>query len=118
MKKIIPTRIAEIIYALAFGTFGMLHFMNADAMGGMVPDFMPAEGKIWIYVTGTALIAAALAIIINKFKTAACYLLAVMLLIFVFTLHLKPAMDGNMGNLLKDTALAMAAIIIGNNASK
>ena len=118
MKKIIPTRIAEIIYALAIGTFGVLHFMNADAMGGMVPDFMPAEGKIWIYVTGTALIAAALAIIINKFKTAACYLLAVMLLIFVFTLHLKPAMDGNMGNLLKDTALAMAAIIIGNNTAK
>ncbi len=118
MKSIIPTKIAEILFALAIGTFGVLHLMNADTMGGMVPSFMPAEGKIWVYVTGACLIAAALAILINKFKRVACYLLAVLLLIFVFTLHLKPAMDGNMGSLLKDTALAMAAIIIGNSASK
>ncbi len=118
MKSIIPTRIAEILFALAIGTFGVLHFMHADMMGGGVPSFMPGEGKIWIYVTGAGLVAAALAILINKFKQAACYLLALMLLIFVFTLHLKPAMDGNLAPLLKDTALAMAAIIIGNNASK
>lgn len=115
MKSFFPTRVAEIIYAATMGYFGVLHFLNADAMGGMVPDFMPADGKIWIYVTGIALVAAALAIIINKFKTMACYLLAIMLLIFVFTLHLKPAMDGNPAMLLKDTGLAMAAFIIGNN---
>ncbi len=118
MKKIIPTRVAEILYALVMGTFGVFHLMNADKMSGGVPNFMPADGKIWIYITGAALIAAALAIIINKFKTAACYLLALLLLIFVFTLQLQPALDGNPGQLLKDTALAMAAIIIGNNASK
>lgn len=118
MKSFIPTRVAEMLFALAIGTFGVLHFMHADMMGAGVPDFMPGDGKMWIYITGAGLIAAALAILINKFKTLACYLLAIMLLIFVFTLHLKPAMDGNMGNLLKDTAIAMAAIIIGNNASK
>ncbi len=116
MKSIIPTRIAEILFALAMGTFGVLHFMHADIMGAMVPDYMPAEGKIWIYITGGGLVATALAIIINKFKMLACYLLAVMLLVFVFALHLKPAMDGNLGSLLKDSALAMAAIIIGNNS--
>ena len=118
MKSIIPTRVAEMLFALAMGTFGVLHFMHADMMGGMVPDYMPADSKIWIYVTGGGLILAAIAILINKFKRLACYLLALMLLIFVFTLHLKPAMDGNMGALLKDTALAMAAIIIGNNSSE
>jgi putative oxidoreductase len=117
MKSIIPTRVAEILFALAIGTFGVLHFMHADMMAGGVPDYMPGGGKIWIYVTGSGLILAALAILINKFKRIACYLLAVMLLIFVFTLHLKPAMDGDLGGLLKDTALAMAAIIIGNNAT-
>lgn len=117
MKAFFPTRFAEIIYAATMGYFGILHFLNADAMGGMVPDFMPADGKVWIYVTGVALVAAALAIIINKFKTTACYLLAIMLLIFVFTLHLKPAMDGNPAMLLKDAGLAMAAFIIGNNKS-
>ena len=118
MKSFFPTRLAEIIYALVMGIFGVLHFMNADTMSGMIPEFMPADGKIWIYITGAAFIAAALAIIINKFKTPACYLLALMLLVFVFTLHLQPAMDGNPGQLLKDTGLAMAAILIGNRASK
>ena len=107
-----------MLFALAIGTFGILHFMHADNMGSMVPGFMPADSKIWVYVTGAGLILAGIAILINKFKTMACYLLALMLLIFVFTLHLKPAMDGNMGSLLKDTALAMAAIIIGNSSSK
>lgn len=118
MKSIFPTRLAEMLYALIMGFFGVMHFMNADVMSGMLPDYMPGDGKIWIYITGAGLIAAALAIIINKFKKLACYLLAVMLLIFVFTLHLKPAMEGNAGQLLKDAALAMAAIIIGNRTSK
>ena len=118
MKSIIPTRVAEMLFALVIGTFGVQHFMHADMMGGMVPSFMPADAKIWVYVTGAGLILAAIAILINKFKMMACYLLALMLLIFVFTLHLKPAMDGNLGALLKDTGLAMVAIIIGNNSPK
>jgi uncharacterized membrane protein len=118
MKSPLTTRLAEIIFALAMFFFGVLHFRNVDIMSGMIPDYMPGDGKIWIYITGGGLIAAALAIIINKFKKPACYLLAIMLLIFVFTLHLHPALDGNPGSLLKDTALAMAAIIIGNRPSK
>ena len=115
MNAIIPSRLAAIVYALAIGTFGVLHFMHADMMKGMIPDYMPGGG-IWIYITGGALIAAAISIIIGKFTRIACYLLALMLIIFVFTLHWKPAMDGNLGSLLKDTALAMGAIIIGNNS--
>ena len=106
-----------MLFALVIGTFGVQHFMHADMMGGAVPSFMPADPKIWVYVTGAALILAAIAILINKYKMIACYLLALMLLIFVFTLHLKPAMNGDLGSLLKDTGLAMAAIIIGNNSS-
>jgi putative oxidoreductase len=118
MKSPLAIRLAEIIFALAMGFFGVLHFMNVDMMSAMIPDYMPGDGKLWIYITGSGLIAAALAIIINKLKRPACYLLAVMLLIFVFALHLQPALDGNPGSLLKDTALAMAAIIIGNKSLK
>lgn len=117
-RSLFPTRFAEIIYGLTMGYFGVLHFMNADMMSSMIPDYMPADGTIWIYITGVALIAAVLAIITNVFKKPACYLLALMLLVFIFTLHLKPAMDGNPGSLLKDLGLAMAAIIIGNGAGR
>jgi len=118
MKPIISSRIASIIYALAVGTFGVLHFLNVDAMKASVPEYMPGDGSIWIYITGTCLILAALAIIINKTTRLACYLLAAMFLIFVFTLHLRPLLSGGFTHLLKDTAMAMGAILIGNNSSK
>jgi putative oxidoreductase len=115
MKQIIPSRIASIIYAIAIGTFGVLHFMNAEEMKSGVPDFIP--GSIaWIYITGAGLILAAIAIIINKYKRLACYLLALMLLVFIVTIHLKHLQGGNYANVLKDTAMAMAAILIGNNS--
>lgn len=118
MKPFVPTRVAEIIYALMMATFGAGHFMNTDKMSGFVPPSLPGDPSIWVYITGTALILAAIAIIINKYKTLACYLLAAMLLVFVFTIHLQPALNGDMGNLLKDSGLAMAAIIIGNHGSR
>jgi putative oxidoreductase len=118
MKPIISSKVAGIIYALAIATFGVLHFMNADGMKSSVPEYMPGDGTIWIYFTGACLILAAIAILINKYTRLACYLLAAMFLIFVFTLHLKPLLSGSFTHLLKDTAMAMGAILIGNNASR
>ena len=113
MKAFVPSKIAETLFALVIAYFGFLHFKNADMMGGMVPDFMPGDGKIWIYVTGAGFILSAIAIVIDIQKTLACYLLAGVLLIFVFTIHLK-SFDANPSGVLKDTAMAMAAILIGN----
>lgn len=118
MKSLFPSRLAEILYAFITGFFAVLHFRNADILSGMIPDYLPGDGIVWLYITGVGFILAALAILINKLKTLACYLLAVMWLIFVFTIHLQPALDGNPGELLKDTGLAMTAIIIGNKTSK
>lgn len=117
MKPIIPSKIAEIVFAIVIAYFGFLHFKNADMMGGVVPDFMPGDAKIWVYVVGGGFVLAAIAIIIDMQKTLACYLLAAVLLIFVFTIHLKNfKMDPS--GVLKDTAMAMAAILIGNRGSK
>lgn len=117
MKPFIPSKVAEIIFAIVFAYFGFLHFKNADTMAGGVPDFMPGDGKTWIYVIGVGFILAAIAIITEIQKTLACYLLAAVLIIFVLTIHIK-TFDTNAGAALKDTALAMAAIIIGNRRLK
>jgi putative oxidoreductase len=71
-------------------------------------------GVIWVYVTGAALLAAALSIIIGKKDKLATFLLGVFLLLTVFTIHLPGVMGdandpGPMTNLLKDFALAGAA---------
>lgn len=118
MKKFIPTRLAEIVFALIMGYFGAFHFRYGSGMQG-IPDYMPGSPKIWAYLAGAGFAFAAIAILLNTFKTLACYLLAAMLIIFVLMLHVPQVIkDGNLYQLLKDTGLAMAAIIIGNNSKK
>ena len=117
MKPLVPSKVAEFIFAIIFIYFGYLHFKNANMMVGGVPGFFPGDPKIYIYLTGAGFILAAIAIITGIQKTLACYLLAAVLLIFVFTIHVK-SFGSNPSGFLKDTALAMAAIIIGNRSSK
>lgn len=103
---------ARVLYGLPMAIFGLFHFTSANDMAGMVPSFIPG-GVFWVYLTGLALILAALAIIIQKKARLACLLLAAMLIIFVLTIHLPGLgenMQASMPNLLKDTALAGAAL--------
>ena len=112
-------RIGTILYALVIGFFGVNHFMNAPAMSGAVPPYLPAS-VIWVYITGGALVLAAIAILINYQSKLAGYLLALLLLIFVGTIHVPAFLNAAdagakamaMGSLLKDTGLAAGALMI------
>lgn len=117
MKPLLSSRVAAIIYGLAIAAFGISHFMGANEMKTLLPDYLPG-GVVWIYFTGVCLLAAAVAIIFNINTRLACYLLAAMLLIFGFTLHLRPSFTTTFSLFLKDVAMAMAAVLIGNSASK
>ena len=116
MEQIIGplTKIGRFLLALPMAVFGILHFIGADGMAGMVP--IPG-GVIWVYITGIALIAAAVSIIIQKKARLASTLLAILLLIFVFAIHLPGVMAGGDGgqmsmmSLLKDLAIAGGALI-------
>jgi uncharacterized membrane protein len=110
MKAFIPSKLAEVIFALIIAYFGYLHFTHADAMGKGIPGFIPGPGSLWIYITGSCFVLSAIAILTDIKKTLACYLLAAMLLIFAFTVHLHNHVDA-----LKDAAIAMCALIVGNN---
>jgi uncharacterized membrane protein len=126
MKPFIPTRFAEIAFALIIGFFGINHFIYADTMQLLVPDFMPGDNKIWVYVTGTSFVLAAIAIFINKIKRLAGYLLALLLFIITITIQLMGLLNTTevavkamfMTNLFKDLAMALCAIMIGNNTHK
>lgn len=106
--------IGRTLYALPMIGFGSLHLMQGSAMAGMVP--IPG-GTFWVYLTGLALIAAAIAILTGKWAALATGLLGLMLLSFALTIHLPGVMgaadaaaqQASMSNLFKDTALAGAA---------
>ncbi len=105
----LSTTIGRIVYAAVMIVFGLMHFMAGSDMAGMVP--IPPE-VFWIYFTGAALIAAGIAMILQKMAKLASMLLALMLLIFAFTLHFPGVLDGDqhaMPSFLKDLALAAAA---------
>ncbi|MCH8317785.1 MAG: DoxX family protein, partial [Bacteroidetes bacterium] len=107
--KILTTTVARIIFALPFGIFGVMHLMMAGKMAGMVPSFIPG-GVFWIYLTGLALVAACVSIIIQKMAKLSCLLLALMLLLFIMTMHVpglmnEMTMQMSMSALLKDMAL-------------
>ena len=117
--NILTTTGARLLYAVPMAIFGIFHFMNASSMSGMVPSFIPG-GVLWVYVTGLALILAAISIIIQKKARLAGLLLAGMLIIFVLTMHL-PGLGGEnaqmaMVNMLKDIALAGAALAFAGQA--
>jgi len=103
--------IGKYLFALPFAVFGLMHFMAANDMAGLVPSAIPG-GVIWVYFTGACLVAAAVAIMLGKMAQLAATLLGVLLLVFVLSIHLPAVMGGDqmaMTTILKDLALAGAA---------
>ena len=117
------SRVAVMILAIVMIVFGLYHFMKPSNLLVYVPQFMPG-GILWVYLVGAAFILAAVSFITHKQAKIAGYLLALLLIIFVLTIHLPNylnAGDSDMKsmafvNILKDTALAAFAMYIGSNA--
>ncbi|TYP93673.1 hypothetical protein LX73_1382 [Fodinibius salinus] len=108
--------IGRYMYALPFGVFGLFHFINGSQMAGMVP--IPG-GIFWIYLTGVAMLAACVSIIIETKARLACILLGVLLLIYVLSIHLPSVINGqmqpSMTMLLKDLVMAGGAWFIAGS---
>ena len=116
--NVLTDKVGRILYALPFAIFGLFHFMNAGQMAGMVP--IPG-GVFWVYLTGLALLAASISMLLEKKTKLACVLLGVMLVIFALSIHLPAVIESggedaaSMTNLLKDLALAGGAWVLGGN---
>ena len=123
MNEHTMSRISISLLAIVMIVFGFYHFIYPKNLIGYLPSFLPPS-KIWIYIPGIAFILAAIAFLINKKVKLAAYLLAILLVIFVLTIHLPNFMNGSSDenrqmaliSLLKDTALAAFAMHIGANA--
>ncbi len=108
------TKTGRIVFGVVFGIFGLLHLMNASQMAGMVPSWVPG-GIFWVYLTGLAMLAAGISLDIEKQVELSTLLLAILLVIYVLTIHLPGVIGGDMMHfpgVLKDTALAAASLYI------
>jgi putative oxidoreductase len=119
MRNFVPTNVARIIFALTMCFFALGHFTGAKNMAGMLPGWPMAE--FFIYLSGVGLLLAGVAFVIGKYVKLAGYLLALELILIVLVVHLPlmgdPA-NGMMHTMMavKDSAIAMGAIIIANEA--
>ena len=115
MDKEMLVKVGKYLFAVPFLVFGLFHLTDAQGLAGLVPGFIPG-GVFWVYLTGLAFLAAAVSVIIDKKVKLAMQLLALMLLIFVLTIHV-PAVMNDMSaatNLLKDLALAGGALLVAS----
>ena len=121
MKNLISTRLAIIIFSVIIAFFGANNILHAKDMAANVPSFLPAA-KVMAYISGAGFLLAALAFIIDRYAKIAGYLLALLLLIIVFSVDLPgiirapntPIKMLFVTAMLKDAALAMAAVLIAD----
>jgi uncharacterized membrane protein len=117
------SRIAVIILGVIMIAFGIYHFLQPKNLIVYVPDFIPG-GILWVYLVGVAFVLAGIAFIAHKQVKIAGYMLALLLIIFVLSIHLPNflgAADADMKSvafvsILKDTALAAFDMYIGSEA--
>ena len=127
MKEAIISRIAIIILGIVLAAYGIYHFsaQNQEYLISFMPSFLPG-GNIWFYIVGVAFILAAIAFILHTQVKLAGYLLALLLLLFAFTVHLYNYLHvGNPEgkqlsyiNFLKDIAIAAFSLYIASNSKK
>ena len=110
--------LGKFMYIIPIGIFGLMHFANAGQLAEIMPAWIPMK-TVLVYVTGLGLIAAPIALIINKKAKLAMTLLGIELLSFMVLIHLMHVIGGDqmaIGQVLKDTALAGAAFYIASQA--
>jgi uncharacterized membrane protein len=58
-------KIGRWLFALPLAVFGILHLMAGSQMANVVPAWIPG-GVVWVYITGAAMLAGAVAMITGK----------------------------------------------------
>jgi uncharacterized membrane protein len=103
-----------LFFALPMGVFGAYHFAFSRLVATVVPSWMPGH-LFWTYLVGSALIAAALSITLNKHSVLAATLLSVMLFMFVLLIHVprlvaEPSSRFALAVLLRDLSFSGGAL--------
>jgi uncharacterized membrane protein YphA (DoxX/SURF4 family) len=115
MKKL--EMIGRILFAVPFAIIGFSHlFMSTEFMKMLEHSFFP--GSMYaVILSGIMLIIASISILANKYVKVACLWLAGMLFLIIVTIHVPNMLiaehfNDAYVNLLKDTALLGASIMI------
>lgn len=113
MNKI--TKLGKWLFIIPFAIFGFLHFGPIEFSLPYVPTWLPFPA-FWVYFVGVCLFAFAISASIGKLDKLASLLLAILMLVFVFTIHIPKAISGDFVGVIgttRDICMAGASIIYG-----
>ena len=119
----IISRIAIYALSVVLIIFGIFHFLYPRDLLVYVPLSL-VGGIIWAYIVGGAFIIVGLSFLTNQYVKFTSYMLVIMLIIFILTIHVPNFMNAGdkemrqmaLLNILKDTAIAGFALHIAAGA--
>lgn len=88
LEKFIP--FGSIFFCITMTSFGIMHFMYADHVATMVPNWIP-DHPFWTYFAAVALIGSGVCIVLNIRRRVIATLLSTMIFLWFILLHLPGA---------------------------
>ncbi len=119
----IISRVAIYLLSVVLIAFGLFHFQYPRDLLVYVPVWL-VGGIKWAYVVGAAFILVGLSFLTNQYVKFTGYVLALLLIIFILTIHLPNYLNAGdkdmrqlaLINILKDTAIMGFALHVAAGA--
>lgn len=112
------TFLGRLLFGIPFAFLGLGHFIELDFFTAEFTSFI-AIGPYTIMLTGILLIAASISIIANRFIQVSTISLAVLILVFILTIHVPNYFNGDaaeqafaMMSILKDISLMGGSLVV------
>jgi uncharacterized membrane protein YphA (DoxX/SURF4 family) len=115
-RKLMPLGPLFLAAFLILG--GIQHFVYLDFVTKLVPSWVPAP-QLWVYFTGTALIAGGVGILVPKTARLAATMTGIMILLWVVLLHIPRAVAdphnaGETSGVFEALALSGVAFVLAD----
>ena len=109
--------IGRILFAVPFAVIGLTHFLMRPHFLEMLNNSLFPGSLYAVILSGIMLIVASISILLNKYVKVACLWLAGMLLVIIISIHVPNLFypehfEYALNQLLKDSALLGASLMI------
>jgi uncharacterized membrane protein len=114
--------LGAVLLGVFLVTGGVQHFVYADFVEQLVPAWMPGR-RAWVFVTGTALVAGGIGLVVPRTAQLAALMVALMIFLWVLLLHIPRALAmwpdaGETAAIFEALAIAGTALIFAGCRSE